>query len=200
MSSNFIYYLPILLLSFSISYIGYYAGLLNNRYLPQGESMAKRKTPALSPEAQAVNAAGEAGREKERKARRDNAEKQRRFRESMKALGFKQVLLWTLPCPADVQERMTAAGFRQAPAWETEKPRQEKKRNDPGRVKIAAAIRESSLGAADKSPEVRAALSRAAGEFLNTLGGSPGGKLSPEAQAVYRDFVELIRPLGDPWA
>jgi hypothetical protein len=118
----------------------------------------------------------------------------------MKAQGFKQVLLWALPCPADVRERMAAAGFRQVPAWETEKPRQEKKRGDPGRIKVAVPLCESSLGAADKLPEVRAALSRAMGEFLNTLGGgTPGGKLSPKAQAIYSDFLELIKPLGDPW-
>jgi hypothetical protein len=158
--------------------------------------MAKRKAPELSPEALAVNAAGEARREKERKARRDNAEKQRRYREGMKAQGFKQVLLWALPCPADVQGRMTAAGFRQAPAWEKPDPyetKPDRKKADPGRVKVAAAIRESSLGAADKSPEVRAALFKAVSEFLNALGDSP------ELKAVYSDFQELVKPLGNPW-
>jgi hypothetical protein len=147
-----------------------------------------------------ANAAGEARREKEKTARRTNADKQKRFRESMKAEGFKQVLLWALPCPADVRERMSAAGFRQVPAWESEKPfetTKEKRRGDPGEqamIKVAAAVRESSLGVADRSPEAKAALYRARCEFLNTLGG--GSPLSPEAQAVYRDFVELIRPLG----
>jgi hypothetical protein len=78
--------------------------------------MAKRKAPELSPEAVAANAVGEARREKEKAARQANAEKQKRFREGMKAEGFKQVLLWALPCPTDVRERM--AGFRQVPAWE----------------------------------------------------------------------------------
>ena len=59
--------------------------------------MAKRKAPELSPEAQAANAAGEAGRERERRARQANAEKQKRFRENMKADGFRQVLLWDFP-------------------------------------------------------------------------------------------------------
>ena len=163
--------------------------------------MAKRKAPELSPEARAANVAGEARREKEKAERVRNSEKQKRFREGMKAEGFKQVLLWALPCPADVRERMTAAGFRQVPAWEKPRgeTRQEKRRGDPGRVQVAAAIRESSLGAADNSPEVRAALYRAMTEFQNTLGGVTGGQLSPGAQAVYSDFAELIRPLGDPW-
>jgi hypothetical protein len=80
--------------------------------------MVKRKAPELTPEAQAVNAPGEARRERERKTRQVNAEKQKRFRENMKAGGFRHVLLWDFPCPADVRERMMAAGFRQAPAWE----------------------------------------------------------------------------------
>jgi hypothetical protein len=149
----------------------------------------------------AANREGEARREKERQVRRANAEKQKRFREGMKAEGFKQVLLWALPCSADVRESMTAAGFRQVPAWEKPRgeTRQEKRRGDPGRVQVAAAIRESSLGAADNSPEVRAALDHAMSAFLGALGGASGGQLSPEAQAVYSDFAELIRPLGDPW-
>jgi hypothetical protein len=61
--------------------------------------MAKRKAPELPLEAVAANAAGEAKREKEKTARRKNAEKQKRFRDSMKAEGFHQVLLWAFPCP-----------------------------------------------------------------------------------------------------
>jgi len=76
--------------------------------------MAKRKAPELSPEAVAANAAGEARREKEKAARQANAEKQKRHRESMKAAGFKQVLRWALPCPADVRERMAAALWQPA--------------------------------------------------------------------------------------
>jgi hypothetical protein len=100
MSSNFIIYLTIFLLSFSIFIIGHNAGLLNNRYYTQGESMTKKKMPDLSPEAVAANAAGEARREKEKKDRRANAEKQKRHRESMKAAGYKQVLTWEKPLPS----------------------------------------------------------------------------------------------------
>jgi hypothetical protein len=154
-----------------------------------------RKTPELSPETVEANAAGEARREKEKKARRANAEKQRRFRENMKAGGFRQVLLWDFPCLVDVRERMTAAGFRQVPAWENGKPetgesRQEKRRADPGRVKVAAVIRESSLGIADRAPDVRRALSNAIFEFSKVIGESP------ETNKLYEDVRELLRPLG----
>jgi hypothetical protein len=59
--------------------------------------MAKKKTPELSPEAKAANAAGEARREKEAAARRSNAEKQKRFRDSMKAQGYREVKAWEKP-------------------------------------------------------------------------------------------------------
>ena len=146
-----------------------------------------------------ANAVADEKRRRETAARQANAEKQKRFRENMKAWGFRQVLLWDFPCPVDVRERMTAAGFRQCPAWETAPgPGGKEKPLPAGVVKAAVAIHESSLGAGDKLPEVRDALSRATGEFLYTLsGGSPAGTLSPEAKAVYNDFQELIRHLGD---
>jgi hypothetical protein len=87
----------------------------------------------ISPEALAANAAGEARREKEKKARRANAEKQRRWRETMKTEGLRQVQLWDFPCPADVRARMTKAGFRQAVAWEPRPgPGREKNPSDRG--------------------------------------------------------------------
>jgi hypothetical protein len=137
-------------------------------------------------------------RQREKAARLVNAEKQRRFRESMKSEGFKQVLLWALPCPADVRERMTKAGFRQVPAWENEKQdhgqtKHKKWQGEPGRVKIAVSVRESSLGAADKAPEVRQALGVAAVEFKKALG------TFPEAESLYNDVLELLGPLGNPW-
>jgi hypothetical protein len=52
-----------------------------------------RKAPELSLKAQATNAAGVASRDKEKKNHQVNAEKQKRFRENMKADGFRQVLL-----------------------------------------------------------------------------------------------------------
>jgi hypothetical protein len=154
--------------------------------------MAKRKAPALSPEAQAANAAGAARREKEKKARQDNAEKQRRFREGMKAEGFKQVLLWALPCPADVRERMAAADFRQVPAWEASLPPGEKRRSPPpGTVKVAVPIRESSLGVAAKNQTIREALDQALAVFLGEI-----KKSGKDCGDVGKDFQALIRPLG----
>jgi hypothetical protein len=60
-------------------------------------------------------------------------------------------------------------------------------------VKVAAAIRESSLGILDKAPDVRRALSNAIYEFSKAIGESP------EANKLYEDVRELLRPLGDPW-
>ena len=158
--------------------------------------MAKRKAPELSLEAQAANRAGEAIRRKDKEKRAQNSEKQKRFREGMKAQGFKQVLLWDLPCPADVRERMTAAGFRQIPAWE--KVARDKKKKS-GAVNVCAAINEASIGAAEKAPEVKKALSHAIAGFFHDLGGEIDTKLSKEADMVYHDFIELLKPLGDPW-
>jgi hypothetical protein len=152
-----------------------------------------RKAPELSPEAQAANAAGEARREKERQARRANAEKQKRFRENMKADGFRQVLLWDFPCPADVRERMTAAGFRQAPAWETSPgPGGKEKPLPSGAVKVAATVHETSIGIADKAPDIQKALSLALGAFLHEVEKLPRQTWGD----VYKDIQELLRPLG----
>jgi aspartate aminotransferase-like enzyme len=152
--------------------------------------MAKRKAPEISPEAQAANAAGEAGREKARQA---NAEKQKRFRKNMKAAGFRQTLLWDFPCPADVRERMAAAGFRQAPAWEAAPdPGGKEKPLSSGMVKVAAVVHETSIGIADKASEIHKALSAALGAFLReveTLPRSAWGK-------TYKDIQELLGPLG----
>jgi len=152
--------------------------------------MAKKKKalPELSPEAVAANAAGEARREKEKEARRKNAEKQARFREGMKAEGYKRVTLWEMPCPAD--KRLYALGFRQVPAWEApEKNTLIKSR--AAKVKIAVNIRESSLNAADRSPEIKKALASAAGRFLQALGSD-----TPEKSAVYSDYLEIIKLFG----
>jgi hypothetical protein len=152
-----------------------------------------RKAPELSPEAQAANATGEARREKERQARLANAEKQKRFRENMKAGGFRQVLLWDFPCPADVRERMTAARFRQAPAWEAAPSPGEKEKPLPsGMVKAAVRIHESSLGIADKTPEIKQALSLSLGVFFQQVEKLPRASWGN----VYKDIQDLLRPLG----
>jgi hypothetical protein len=162
-----------------------------------GENMANkrrsRKAPELSPEAVAANAAGEARREKEKKARRANAEKQRRFRENMKADGFRQVLLWDFPCPADVRDRMAGAGFRQSPAWEAVPGPGKKEMPLPsGMVKVAAAVHETSIGIADRAPEIHKALSLALCAFLREV-----EKLPRQAWGnAYQDIQDLLRPLG----
>jgi hypothetical protein len=159
------------------------------------------KLPELNFEAQAANAAAEAGRKQEKEARRKNAEKQKRFRDSMKEAGYKRVTLWASPYPAGVTDRMNEAGFQQVPAWEDEKTKpgetgREKRRGDSGKVKIALTIRESSLRAAERFPEVRQALDRAIARFLTTL--QKDGDLTREQREIYRDFTGLLKPLMNP--
>jgi hypothetical protein len=144
--------------------------------------MPKGKTPELPPEAQAKNKAVETKRAK-------NAEKQKRFRDNMKADGFKRVTLWDIPGPSG--KRITAQGFRQVPAWE-ETTRKYTNRSRAAKLRFAVQIREKSLHAAARLPEVKKALSRAAGEFLAALGDAP------EAKAVFGDYLELIKLLEDP--
>ena len=72
--------------------------------------MAKKKAPELSQEAIAANAAGEARREKEKQSRLKNAEKQKRFRDSMKEEGYKRVTLWEEPSPSGAHDRITNIG------------------------------------------------------------------------------------------
>ena len=49
------------------------------------------------PEREAANREGEQRRKKEKAARQANAEKQKRYRESMKAQGYKAKLVWEKP-------------------------------------------------------------------------------------------------------
>ena len=151
-----------------------------------------RKAPALSPEAIAANAAADARREKEKQARQKNAEKQKRFRDNMKAEGYKRVTLWDAPSPAGQPGRMAGMGYRQVPAWEMPQKNTDKK-SRATMVPLAVRIRESSLHVGARSPKVQAALKKAMGTMAAALGDTPEGK------AVYNDFLELIALLGDPW-
>jgi len=155
--------------------------------------VAKRKKalPELSPEAVAANAAGEARREKEKQARIKNAEKQARFRESMKEAGYKRVTLWDAPGSPGQTGRMAGMGYKKVPAWEL--PQESAEKSRAAKVKIAVNIRESSLHIAARSPKVKEALKRATGGMALALGDAP------EDLAVYRDFLELVALLGDPW-
>jgi hypothetical protein len=69
--------------------------------------MAKKATTVqkITPEElkrEAANRNGEVKREKEKKARQANAEKQRRYRNSMKSQGYHAVLIWEKPIPPDM--------------------------------------------------------------------------------------------------
>jgi hypothetical protein len=156
--------------------------------------MARKKAPELSPEAVAANKAGEADRRKEKQARRKNAEKQKRFRESMKAEGYKRLTLWEPPAPEGTHKRLAGMGFRQIPAWEIPQENAETARKkQPVKVRLAVRIRETSLNAGARLPTVQKALASSAAEFLKALGDTPG------TNALYNDFLELIKTMGDPW-
>jgi len=158
--------------------------------------MPIRKAPKLSPEEQEARQVRFNEWEKEKRGKEKNSEKQKRFRESMKAAGMKQVLLWAFPCPAEVRESMEAAGFRQAVAWE--KPDNVHPKNEPKTtVKIAVKISEPMIDVASKSPEVKAALSHAMGGFLMEL--EKSGISKEEQAAYYAAFQGLLKPMGDPW-
>jgi hypothetical protein len=111
----------------------------------------------------------------------------------MKSDGYRRVTLWDLPSPAD--KRMAAQGYRQVPAWET--PPESKEKNRAVKAKVAVQINEGTLNATARQPEIKEAIKRAAGAFLHELGGS---ELSKDKLAVYEDFMELIKLIGDPWA
>jgi hypothetical protein len=69
--------------------------------------MVKKTTtvPKITPqdlEREAANREGEAKREREKKARQANAEKQKRYRNGMKAQGYHAVLIWEKPVPPDM--------------------------------------------------------------------------------------------------
>jgi hypothetical protein len=59
-------------------------------------------------------------------------------------------------------------------------------------VKVTARVHESSLGIADKAPDIQKALSLALGAFLREV-----EKLPRSAWGnVHKDIMELLRPLG----
>jgi hypothetical protein len=89
------------------------------------------------PKREAANREGEQRRKKEQAARQANAEKQKRYRESMKAQGYKAKLVW---------EKPLEAGRVRTPA---------------------PVIRESSINIAVTNPAMKAVLSRLSGTFIN---------------------------------
>jgi len=118
--------------------------------------MARKKAPELSPEAQAANAEGEARREKEKQSRLKNAEKQKRFRESRKSDGYRRVTLWDDPALSGKPGRMAGMGYRQVPAWEM--PLEHTDKGRAAKIRLAVRIRESSLHAGARLPQVQKAL------------------------------------------
>jgi hypothetical protein len=90
-----------------------------------------------APEREAANREVERRREKEQAAREANAEKQKRYRESMKAQGYKAKLIWEKPLK---------------PGWV--------------RAAVPV-IRESSLNIAANNPAMKEVLKRLFGTFIH---------------------------------
>jgi hypothetical protein len=93
-----------------------------------------------------------------------------------------------MPSPAD--KRMAGMGYKKIPAWELPQASADKGR--AVKVKLAVNIRESSLHAGARFPQIQEAVKRAGWEFLKYAGESLEGK------AAYNDFLELAALLGDP--
>jgi hypothetical protein len=158
--------------------------------------MAKKKEKELTAaeiERNISNKESEVQREKEKAAKKYQADKQRRLRENMKAAGLKQVLTWDCPIAPALRESMEGAGFHPAPAWEKSLPHK-RRPLPPGVVKIAISIRETSLDIANKNPEVRDAIDTTLYTFLNVL--EKSGLAREVWVDIYKDFQELLKPLG----
>jgi hypothetical protein len=119
----------------------------------------KNELSAQAKEREAANQAGEAKRKKEKDARQANAEKQRRYRKSMNAQGYKAHLIWEKPLP-------------------------------PGMVKTIAYIHEDTLN-------IMTDLEKR--EALQALGLSVFKLYQDQriTSEIYRDILELLKPLGD---
>jgi hypothetical protein len=99
----------------------------------------KRTTVRIKqdPKTEAANKEAEQRRKKEKASRQANAEKQKRYRESMKAQGYKAKLVWEKPLePGQVRTE-------------------------------ASVIHESSLNIAANNPAMKEALSRLSGMFIH---------------------------------
>jgi hypothetical protein len=142
-----------------------------------GGSMAKKKAPAYSgavPTAEELARQEEAARrqaanERADRKRRENAEKQARFRKSMKEKGYREVKQWEKP-PAPGQVK----------PWGKLPP---------------PLIKESSAGVCERDAAISAAVQAMMSAYFHTMRGD-GENMAPEAWDVYRDIEALLAPLG----
>jgi hypothetical protein len=118
---------------------------------------------------EAANAAGEARREKEKKDRRANAESQKRYRESMKARGYRALLIWDKP-PEKGKVK----------AW------------PPGAVPV---ISEKTAGICERNEDYRKAVNVALTAFFTSMRGDKD-TMNREGWTVYHDIETLLSPLG----
>jgi acyl carrier protein phosphodiesterase len=121
-------------------------------------------------------------------ALRANAEKQKRFRESRKAAGAKQVLLWDFPLPADTQNTLKSQGYTRTIAWEKQGASRIGKKPPHDLVKVSTGIHEDSLHIARDNAKIGEALSGIPGYFINAVKGIPRDKWL----AAYRDIQEFL--------
>jgi hypothetical protein len=142
----------------------------------------------------APGAKQENAKAKERNARKTNAEKQKRFRESMKTTGARQTLLWDFPPSPATQSAMKSKGYVRAVAWENHgiSPRG-KKMPQSGLVKVSTTVHENSLQIAHDNAEIGEALSRVSGSFIDALKGVPREKWT----LVYQDIREFLSHFGN---
>jgi hypothetical protein len=131
--------------------------------------MAKKKVPEESPKAKAANAAADERRERERRARVSNAESQKRYRESMKAQGYRALLVWDKP-PEKGKVKAWPAG-------------------------AAPLIREKTAGICERDANIKAAVDSMFTAFFHSMRGDKDN-MSREAWAVYKDIEALLFPLG----
>jgi uncharacterized protein YdaU (DUF1376 family) len=130
--------------------------------------MANTNKRELSPVAVAANVAGEEKRQREAKARRSNAEKQRTFRSNMKAKGFKEVKVW---------EKPPEPGFVRA--WNGASP----------------VIHEVTAGVCARDEKTRGAVDAMMNAFFRAMRGDEK-EMAGDAWAVYGDVKALLAPLG----
>jgi hypothetical protein len=153
----------------------------------------KGKDQALGDKAEAERA-NEAMKTGKREKARQNAEKQRRYRERMKDSGAKQVLLWDYPFAPETKESLRKQGYSQTPAWEKYQSPGKIERLPEGMVKMSIRVHESSLNIAGSNPRIKKALEQSLGCFLSTV--NDGAVPEKQWKAVYQDIEEFFSLFG----
>jgi hypothetical protein len=112
----------------------------------------------------------------------------------MKEDGAKQALLWYYPLPPEVQAALRDKNYKMTTAWEESLPGYESKGSSKTDLRVAVKIQESSLGIAERNPEIKAALDNFKGSFILSI----NEKKVPDKQwnPVYKSIVDLFSYFG----